>query len=314
MTDDTYLPTTIPWKHPLYVNTCTSDNFLTILLLHCQQNPSFLDQLGKSSAECALKAGINDMLNGNIIGGKTTVLRYISSVIKDKQNKKGKIDCYGSEYSRFLHAFRHVWKLQLKLECDSLYCPIASTQRQQTTYSLNSRIPFEEQIREHFPYSGERMQGYCGAHFHQRPPVNAPSAITDRQDRENPQKRITFYECRGKHIVQSSYFKSKSVWVLPFDISNIKPCEFNIMTDISVYGTTYKLARYSIHQQNHFTSVVYWKGKQYYYDGMKDKQLVPFNDRRHLKRSMGSYAYFLQSDSCSAKQGFYGCIYGLSYE
>jgi len=62
------------------------------------------------------------------------------------------------------------------------------------------------------------------------------------------------------------------------------------MIDISVYGTTYQLVGYLIHQQNYFTSVVYWKGKQHYYDEMKaqDKQLLPFNERRHLKRSMGS--------------------------
>ena len=236
------------------------------------------------------------MLNGNIIGGKTTVLSYINSVIKGNLNQnKGKIDCYGSEYNRCLYAFRHVWRLQLKLKCDSMYCPIVFTQRQQTTFSLDPLTSLEKQIREHFPYSGERMRGYCGAHFHQTPPVNAVSAVTDKEDIENPKKRITFYECRGNYIVESSHFKSKSVWVLPFDISSIRPSELHMMTNISVFGITYQLAGYSIHQGNHFTSVVYWKGKQYYYDGMKSqgKQLIPLNEKRHLKGSMGSYAYFL---------------------
>ena len=236
------------------------------------------------------------MLNGNIIGGKTTVLNYISSVIKGcRKQSKSKVDCYGSEYSRCLYAFRHVWKLQLKLKCDSLHCPTVFAQRQQTTYSLNSLTAFEKQLREHFPYSGERMRGYCGADFQQCPPANAPSAVTDRHDVENPKKRITLYECRGKYIVQSSHFTAKSVWVLPFDISNIKASELNMPTNISVYGTAYQLAGYSIHHRNHFTSVVYLKSKMYYYDGMnsQDKRLLPFNERSYPKRSMGSYAYYL---------------------
>lgn len=36
------LPQTIPWEHHKYVNTCTSDNVLTILLLHCQQFPRLI--------------------------------------------------------------------------------------------------------------------------------------------------------------------------------------------------------------------------------------------------------------------------------
>ena len=157
------------------MNTCTSDNFLTIVLLYCQQNPNFLDKLGKSPAECALKAGINDMLNGDIIEGKTGVLNYITSVVKDchkQRHSKSKIDCFGSEYSRCLHAFRHVWKLQLILKCDSEHCPIVFTQRQQTTYSINPLVSLEKQLREHFPYPGERIWGYCGANFKQNPPIN----------------------------------------------------------------------------------------------------------------------------------------------
>ena len=47
---DCSLPTTIPWIHPFYINTCTSDNFLTIVLLYCHQNPDFLNKLNLNVA------------------------------------------------------------------------------------------------------------------------------------------------------------------------------------------------------------------------------------------------------------------------
>ena len=238
------------------------------------------------------------MLNGDIIEGKTGVLNYITSVVKDchkQRHSKSKIDCFGSEYSRCLHAFRHVWKLQLILKCDSEHCPIVFTQRQQTTYSINPLVSLEKQIREHFPYPGERIRGYCGADFKQTPPINAPSAATDRCDIDNPQKRITFYQCRGNHVVQSSQFTANSIWMLPFDISSVKSSQLSLLrNNISVYGAHYQLAGYSLHQGNHFTSVVFWNGKPYVYDGMNAQgKLIPYSERRLSKRTMGSYAYFL---------------------
>ena len=38
-------PPTVPLHHSKYVNTCTSDNFLTVPLLHCLQNKTFLVQV-----------------------------------------------------------------------------------------------------------------------------------------------------------------------------------------------------------------------------------------------------------------------------
>jgi len=35
-----------------------------------------------------------------------------------------------------------------------------------------------------------------------------------------------------------------------------------------VYGANYQLAEYSLHKENQFTSVVFWNGKPYIYDGM----------------------------------------------
>ena len=36
------IPATVQWNHDGFINTCTSDNFLIILLLHCKQYNEFL--------------------------------------------------------------------------------------------------------------------------------------------------------------------------------------------------------------------------------------------------------------------------------
>ena len=53
------IPVTIQWNHKEFTNTCTSDNFLTILMLYCQQHPAFLSHLGSSDLEATLKASIS---------------------------------------------------------------------------------------------------------------------------------------------------------------------------------------------------------------------------------------------------------------
>ena len=61
------------------MNTCTSDNILTILLLHCQQNHKFLNTIGDSEIEKTLKAGIALMLSGKMYEGKTIILKFVQS-------------------------------------------------------------------------------------------------------------------------------------------------------------------------------------------------------------------------------------------
>ena len=78
-----------------------------------------------------------------------------------------------------LQAFCHVWKVKLDLKCNSPYCPAKSSQRYQVTYSLQSFsvMPFDAQLKEHFPDNTDRLLGYCGAEFKETPPSHAPMAI-----------------------------------------------------------------------------------------------------------------------------------------
>ena len=296
---DCSIPATVPWRHPFYVNTCTSDNFLTIMLLYCRQNQEFINKLNISPAECALKAGINFMLHENMIKGKTTVLDYVSSTLNYCQTDN-KMNCFGSEFSMFLQALCHIWKIQLDLKCNSPSCPVNFFQRHQATYALQSFsvIPFNLQLKEHFPETGHRLSGYCGAEFKQTPPSHTPVAQSARENVES-HETTSFYECRGKLIVEDCFFLTKSLWVIPFDTSNIKQdelydCMQALPLNITVFGNTYQLAGYSLYRGNHFTCVVFWNGKGYYYDGLQDTdrlRLIPFK-RNTLLGFLGSHAYY----------------------
>ena len=60
----------LPWHHEQYSNTCTVDNFLTIMLLYARQNPSFLSKFGASEVEDNLKSGLLLMMKGKLQEGK----------------------------------------------------------------------------------------------------------------------------------------------------------------------------------------------------------------------------------------------------
>ena len=106
------------------VNTCTSDNFLTILLLHCKQYEGFLQSaLGCSTVEDTLKAAVTLMIRGKIYEGKTVFLNMLQSAVNLAYDH-GKYDCYGGENDKCLCLFTHIWKIVVKQRCTSVHCPV----------------------------------------------------------------------------------------------------------------------------------------------------------------------------------------------
>ncbi len=106
------IPATIPWIHQKYINTCTSDNILTILLMYCHQFNQLVRSFNSSQAEDSLKSDMKFMLTGDVVKGKSIILDYIQSIYPFKKIEEGRMyDCYGTEYGKFLLVFRHVWKL-----------------------------------------------------------------------------------------------------------------------------------------------------------------------------------------------------------
>ena len=94
------LPDTVPWYNQGFTDTCTTDNFLSILLLHCLQHSSFMTLIGNSSAEIAVKAGLTLMLSGQILEGKRVILQHIQS-----ESSTPKMSFYGHEFDKILSYF-----------------------------------------------------------------------------------------------------------------------------------------------------------------------------------------------------------------
>ena len=119
------LPETVEWSHKVFTNTCTADNFLSIILLHCRQHSEFLNKIGTSTSERALKAGVKLMTDGQLAEGKTVILQHVKSEASVQNYESGhqKVDCYGHEYVEFLSFLKHVWRVHIRKRCPSVFCP-----------------------------------------------------------------------------------------------------------------------------------------------------------------------------------------------
>ena len=291
------MPRTIPWKHHKYINTCTSDNIVNMLLLHCQQNPHFLNNFGSSYIETALKSGISLMLNDDISLGKEVILDAIHSRTNQDSNG-GIIDCIGSEYRQFVQHLRGVWKIFLSLRCHSIYCPRPVTERYQSSFSLVpvSVKPICAQINSLFSKIGDES-GYCGQKFYNDPPDE--QGFSCLKERTLSSGLEFYFECTGSVKVINSQFLSKTPWILPFQIDSFGPTDLKcikttIPETISVYSKVYKLAGYTMIKDKHLTSVVLWKNKMLLYDGLGETNEVRLREVRDFDFAdqRGSYIYF----------------------
>ena len=183
------IPATIQWNHEGFNDTCTSDNFLTVLLLHCKQYDEFLlSALGCSTVEDTLKASITLMMKGKVCEGKTVLLRTLSSAVNLPYDHQ-RYDCYGGRNDKCLCLFTHIWKTVVRQRCTSLHCP--ANNAEVTKYlSSFAMVSCTEDL---FPQPGTQPVGYCGAEFHNEPPIESLHGLTNRLQLDTNQ-RISFVE------------------------------------------------------------------------------------------------------------------------
>ena len=89
--------------------------------------------------------------------------------------------------------------------------------------------------------------------------------------------------------------------MIPINISQFRGTETQLIPhEFNAYSLTFKLAGYSLHTPGHFTSIIMWKDKLYYYDdlkGTKEQRLRLLRDEDVVGKS-GSYAYYFQLLKC----------------
>lgn len=69
-------------------------------LLHYQEYPQFLDQLGNSKVEKVIKSSILLVVKGDISMGKEIILNYIASCTNLPKTATGQVDCTGTVYGQ----------------------------------------------------------------------------------------------------------------------------------------------------------------------------------------------------------------------
>ena len=86
--------------------------------------------------------------------------------------------------------------------------------------------------------------------------------------------------------------------MIPVCISNFEGEEVNQLPAlIRVYGQKYQLKGYSLHARGHFTAVLIWQNKKYFYDGLRCTRLTPLLTNKKLHGQTGSFAYYFIMNS-----------------
>ena len=177
------IPAMVQWNHDGFTNTCTSDDFLTVLLLYCKQyNEFFLSELGCSTVEDILKAAITLMMKGKIYEGKIVFLCMLCSAVNLPFDHQ-RYDCYGGENNKCLCLFTHIWKVVVKQRCMSFH---SLANNAEVTKYLSS-FAMESCTEDLFPQPGTQV-GYCGAEFHSEPPKDSLHGLTNRLQLDTNQR------------------------------------------------------------------------------------------------------------------------------
>ena len=164
------IPESLQWKHDEFTNTCTSDNFLTLLLLH----RSILDTFGDKW--CWKLPQSSNCTNGwrKASGGKDVIFTFATVKIESFQGEF-KVSLLSLWNDRCLCLLTHIWRLAIKMKCTSKYCPNqnAEVTKYPSTFSFNSEL---NNLRESFPLAGD-MEVYFGAKFQNQPPKGANRSV-----------------------------------------------------------------------------------------------------------------------------------------
>ena len=200
-----------------------------------------------------------------------------SKVVLPKEGNM--FNCFGTEFALCLSLFSHVWKIQVKLTCNSPHCPDCYKERYPCSFVLENpslNNSFLDQLKEQFPRANSRYGAYCAAEFKGRqPPKGSKCALSSRNNVETGMQ-TTFYECRGQLFAKSACFLAKSPWLLPFRIDSLSPESImKLPLSVTVFHDKYVLAGFTLHHLGHYTAGLVWRGNKYFYDGLNHRNLVP---------------------------------------
>ena len=91
----------------------------------------------------------------------------------------------------------------------------------------------------------------------------------------------TYYECRGAPLVVEASFINSNPWMIPINVANLSASSLVYLPKvIVVYGKEYQLGGFSMYSTGHYTAVIEWNNKHYFYDGLpstNEQRLQPLS-------------------------------------
>lgn len=76
----------------------------------------------------------------------------------------------------------------------------------------------------------------------------------------------------GHHLFRAVDFLVAAHGAIPFNINSFKNENLKMLNELpqqlEIYGRKYVLADYTLHFPGHYTAMVFWRGKKYWYDGL----------------------------------------------
>lgn len=208
----------------------------------------------------------------------------------------------GNEYDKFLCLLKYISRVFVKQRCLSPHCPRKDdNERLFYTFSLPS-CDVEKHLYENFPSQDRVIQGYCSAKFLSDIPEGCNlNGLNDHLviEENGKQKREKYYECKGNEKVIEAHFTSTKPWIIPVSISNLHGVEImKVAKELNVYGRKFVLGGCSLYSCDHFTAIIYWHNRPYYYDGLyqtKEQRFLPFNSDYNMVDKEGGFAYYFLS-------------------
>ncbi|XP_069136756.1 uncharacterized protein [Argopecten irradians] len=239
-------------------NTCTIDNFLTIMYITHLDNQSLLTDCNRQNPILnTLLNSLHLMSTGNFADAKATWL----TMVKERFLREKVINLYGEEDEMFAGIFNKTVQTMIKEKCSSPSCPHPYIERQRTGIFLSSNCPstIDQMFREWIAPSDSS----CGL-----------TMLSDSEV-ENVSGETGAMRCTGRRSI-SRVFGDGRPYVLVLRIADLVRIGY-LENDIEDFtenlhyptGDVYTLVGVTMHRHGHFSAFIRSIIQGWiYYDGL----------------------------------------------
>ena len=235
----------VQWNAGDYTNTCPVDNFFTALELLTQEDPTYWKNLPPKIRDDKdhkiLKEVIDSCTKGNYEEAHAKWYDHMVSHKTQTCQAKNK-DMHGNETGMIQKYINPGHSFTIRENCDNEKCKAKPKERIQNRVTVAKAT--DDLQRDILMAMSETILPYkCKS-------------------------------CKTGKIIQSTLLREKNnPWFLPVDLDCVKISPVDIQEklpqSIDIDGKEFHLRQVNLYQNDHFTSMLKYKGFWYHYDGMK---------------------------------------------